>query len=83
MSDDAPSAKVLALEIEIMSDNQLIDRAAAHNAALRRGRKMMASGQRIIDANIDAFVMIQNALHARIGKRIEVMTDKLDPPAPA
>jgi hypothetical protein len=67
--------QILADEIRKLTDNQLIDRAADYNAKLRRGRKLVADGQAIIDSNINAFVMCQNELHHRTTTKVERETD--------
>lgn len=66
----------LVRDIQGMSDDQLIDRSAHYNAALRRGRKLMAEGDAIVSANINLFIMCQNALNDRTRRRIDTETDR-------
>jgi hypothetical protein len=63
-------------EIEAMSDNQLMNRAAHYNALLRRGRRLVEEGQALISANINLFVACQNELHSRTLSKIERETDR-------
>lgn len=67
----------LLSDIQIMTNNQLIDYAAGYNANIRRGHKLVADGQIIIKSNIDLFVACQNELHARLARKIENETNRL------
>lgn len=63
-------------EIESMSDDQLLERAAHYNAMLRRGRRLTDEGQALISANISLFLACQNELHSRTLSKIERETDR-------
>jgi hypothetical protein len=71
-----PIEYALRADLEKMTDNQVVDRAASYNAQLRKGRKMQADGEVLLRENINLFVMCQNELHSRMHRRIELETNR-------
>jgi hypothetical protein len=65
-------------DVKGMSDDHLLDRAARHQAELRKGRRMEAEGRAIINANINEYVMCQNELYSRVCNRVEEATDTIE-----